>query len=271
MDVGRGNDRRLIDAGNVLIDRLNCDFSLIGFTIAFLDLALSDLARSGEDLLNHALQQPGPLSLGAVLVVGALTSLGPCSLSLLPVTLAYLAGFESEQPPWQRSIAFCGGIVGALVVLGSLSGLLGGIYGQVPGLIPTLVALLAVVMGLNLLGVVRLPLPSGPDPDAWSRKVPAPLAPIAAGLAFGLAASPCTTPVLAVLLGWIASSGNALTGLLFLSCFGIGQVLPLLLAGSMAASLPKLMAMRSISRWIPSISGVVLLTIGTLTLLSRLV
>tara|TARA_B100001121_G_scaffold96748_1_gene85607 strand:- start:211 stop:774 length:564 start_codon:yes stop_codon:yes gene_type:complete len=187
------------------------------------------------------------------------------------VTLAYLAGFESEQPPWQRSLAFCGGIVGALVMLGSLSGLLGGIYGQVPGLIPTLVALLAVVMGLNLLGVVRLPLPSGPDPNAWSRKVPSPLAPIAAGLAFGLAASPCTTPVLAVLLGWIASSGNALTGLLYLSSFGIGQVLPLLLAGSMAASLPRLMAMRSISRWIPSVSGVVLLTIGTLTLLTRLV
>jgi cytochrome c-type biogenesis protein len=187
------------------------------------------------------------------------------------VTLAYLAGFESDQPAWQRSLAFCGGIVGALVMLGSLSGLLGGIYGQVPGLIPTLVALLAVVMGLNLLGVVRLPLPAGPDPNAWSRRVPAPLAPIAAGLAFGLAASPCTTPVLAVLLGWIASSGNAFTGLIYLSSFGIGQVLPLLLAGSMAASLPKLMAMRSISRWIPSISGVVLLTIGTLTLLTRLV
>jgi len=31
------------------------------------------------------------------------------------------------------------------------------------------------------------------------------------------------------------------------------------------------MAMRSISRWIPSVSGVVLLTIGTLTLLTRLV
>ena len=57
---------------------------------------------------------------------GALTSLGPCSLSLLPVTLAYLAGFEAKQPAWQRSLLFCSGIVGALVVLGSLSGLVGG-------------------------------------------------------------------------------------------------------------------------------------------------
>ena len=86
------------------------------------------------------------------------------------------------------------------MVLGSISGLLGRIYGQVPALIPTLVAVLAVAMGLNLLGVLRIP-PSGPDPEQWRQKVPAPLAPVAAGLAFGLAASPCTTPVLAVLLG----------------------------------------------------------------------
>ena len=105
---------------------------------------------------------------------GALTSLGPCSLSLLPVTLAYLAGFEDGQTPWQRSLALCGGIVGALVLPGSLSGLLGRIYGQVPALVPTLVAVLEVLMGLNLLGLLRIPLPSGPDPERWRNKVPAP-------------------------------------------------------------------------------------------------
>ena len=220
-------------------------------------------------LLNQALAQPGPLTLGLVFAGGALTSLGPCSLSLLPVTLAYLAGFEDGQSPWQRSLAFCAGIVGALVLLGSLSGLLGRIYGQVPALVPTLVALLAVLMGLNLLGLLRIPLPSGPDPERWRNRVPAPLAPVAAGLAFGLAASPCTTPVLAVLLGWIAQSGRPLVGMVLLSCFGIGQVLPLLLAGTFAASVPKLLALRSIGRWVPPVSGVVLLTSGVLTLLSR--
>ena len=141
-------------------------------------------------MLTSALAQPGPLTLALVFAGGALTSLGPCSLSLLPVTLAYLAGFEDGQTPLRRSLAFCGGIVGALVLLGSLSGLLGRIYGQVPALVPTLVAVLAVVMGLNLLGVLKIPLPAGPDPDSWRQKVPAPLAPVAAGLAFGLAASP---------------------------------------------------------------------------------
>ena len=130
-------------------------------------------------------------------------------------------------------------------------------------------AILAVAMGLNLLGVLRIPLPSGPDPEQWRQKVPAPLAPVAAGLAFGLAASPCTTPVLAVLLGWIAQSGRPLAGVALLSSFGIGQVLPLLLAGTFAAAIPKLLALRGISRWVPPASGVVLLTSGLLTLLAR--
>lgn len=207
--------------------------------------------------------------MGLVFVGGALTSLGPCSLSLLPVTLAYLAGFEGQHSPWQRSFLFCSGIVSALVILGGLSGWLGRIYGQVPNALPTIVAVLAVVMGLNLLGLLRLSLPAGPDPQRWSQQVPTPVAPIAAGLAFGLAASPCTTPVLAVLLGWITTSGSPLIGMVLLTSFGFGQVLPLLLAGSAAASVPGLLALRPIGRWVPPISGMVLIGTGALTLLSQ--
>jgi cytochrome c-type biogenesis protein len=232
-------------------------------------LLLSDLAQRSEELLKSALANPGPLTLALVFGGGALTSLGPCSLSLLPVTLAYLAGFDDGRAPWQRSLAFCGGIVGALVILGSLSGLVGRIYGQVPALIPSLVAVLAIVMGLNLLGVLRIPLPAGPDPEHWRSKVPTPLAPVAAGLAFGVAASPCTTPVLAVLLGWIAQSGRPLVGMALLTSFGIGQVVPLLIAGTFAAAVPKLLALRSVGRWVPPISGVVLLSTGLLTLIAR--
>ena len=76
-------------------------------------------------------------------------------------------------------------------------------------------------------------------------------------------------PVLAVLLGWIAQSGRPLAGVALLSSFGIGQVLPLLLAGTFAAAIPKLLALRGISRWVPPASGVVLLTSGLLTLLAR--
>ena len=57
--------------------------------------------------------------------------------------------------------------------------------------------------------------------------------------------------------------------MLLLTSFGIGQVLPLLLAGTFAASVPRLLSLRSIGRWVPPISGVVLLASGMLTLLAR--
>lgn len=236
-------------------------------------LPFAEWARSSELLLQASLAHPGPLTLSLVFSGGLLTSLGPCSLSLLPVTLAYLAGFgadDTRRPPWQRSVSFAAGIVASLVLLGLASGLMGRLYGQTPGQLPLLVAVVALVMGLNLLGVLRLPLPAGPDPERWRRLVPAPLAPLAAGLAFGLAATPCTTPVLAVLLAWMAQSGQPVVGMLLLTSFGAGQVVPLLLAGTMAASLPGLLQLRRLGQWVPPISGVVLLASGGLTLLSVL-
>jgi len=154
-------------------------------------------------------------------------------------------------------------------MLGILSGLLGQIYGQLPNALPTLVAILAIGMGLNLLGILKIPMPIGPDPDSWRKKAPTAIAPVSAGIAFGLVASPCTTPVLAVLLGWIAQSGDPLVGVLALGAFGVGQVLPLVLAGTAAAIIPTLLALKPIGRWIPAISGVFLLSTGLLSLLSR--
>jgi cytochrome c-type biogenesis protein len=246
-----------------------------------LALQLADWARSSEQLLQTSLAHPGPLTLALVFGGGLLTSLGPCSLSLLPVTLAYLAGFSATEAatnpsaprmalPWRRSLAFTAGIVASLVLLGLASGWLGRLYGRVPGVVPLLVAVVAVVMGLNLLGLLRIPLPAGPDPERWRQRVPAPLAPLAAGLAFGLAATPCTTPVLAVLLAWMAQNGRPLVGMLLLTAFGAGQVVPLLLAGTAAAALPSLLQLRRLGQWVPPMSGVVLLTTGALTLLARL-
>ena len=237
-------------------------------SISSISLIFSDLTRHGEQIINNGLNDPTPLTLMIVFTGGLLTSLGPCSLSLLPITVAYLAGFKNKQKPLQKTISFCGGIVVSLVILGSLSGFLGKIYGQLPGFFSIFISLLAIVMGLNLLGLLKFSLPSGPDPEIWTSKVPPSFAPVSAGLAFGLASSPCTTPVLAVLLAWVAKQGNPLSGTIFLASFAIGQIVPLFIAGTFAASIPKLLSLRPIGKWVPPISGVILLSVGLISLLS---
>ena len=239
--------------------------------ISSISLIFSDLTRHGEQLINNELNNPTPLSLLIVFTGGFLTSLGPCSLSLLPITVAYLAGFKNKQNPLQRTISFCSGIVISLVVLGSLSGFLGKIYGQLPGFFSIFISFFAILMGLNLLGILKFSLPSGPDPEIWTKQVPPSFGPISAGLAFGLASSPCTTPVLAALLAWIVNQGDPLSGTIFLASFAIGQIVPLFIAGTFAASIPKLLSLRPIGKWVPPISGVILLTVGLLSLLSILI
>ncbi|MBW3042633.1 cytochrome c biogenesis CcdA family protein [Prochlorococcus marinus] len=236
--------------------------------ISSISLIFSDLTRHGEQLINNGLDHPSPLTLLIVFIGGLLTSLGPCSLSLLPITVAYLAGFKNDQNALQRTISFCSGIVISLVILGVLSSFLGKIYGQLPSLFSIFISLLAIAMGLNLLGIYKFSLPSGPDPEIWKNQVPSSFAPLFAGLAFGFASSPCTTPVLAVLLAWVGKQGNPISGTIFLGSFAIGQIVPLFVAGTFAASIPKLLSLRPIGKWIPPISGVVLLTVGLLSLLS---
>ncbi len=241
---------------------------ILFLNISSISLVFSDLARNGEQLIDTGLNNPNPFTIFLIFTGGLLTSFGPCSLSLLPITIAYLAGFKNNQNPLERTISFCSGIVISLVILGSLSGFLGKIYGQLPSIFSIFISLLAIIMGLNLLGLLKFSLPSGPDPEIWKDKVPPALAPVSAGLAFGLASSPCTTPVLAVLLAWVARQGNPLNGTIFLGSFAIGQIVPLFIAGTFAASIPKLLSFRAIGKWVPPLSGMILLTIGILSLLS---
>ena len=62
-----------------------------------------------------------PFTIFLVFSAGLLTSLGPCSLSLLPVTIAYIGGTEKNK---FKLISFSGGVVFSLVALGAASGFL---------------------------------------------------------------------------------------------------------------------------------------------------
>jgi cytochrome c-type biogenesis protein len=84
-------------------------------------------------------------------------------------------------------------------------------------------------MGLNLLEVVQLRFPTL-DVDVRALNLP-PL-PIAflAGLTFALAASPCSTPILATLLAFAMTQDTSAIGASLLFAYSIGYVAPLLVA-----------------------------------------
>ena len=216
--------------------------------------------------MENGLNNPSPFTILFVFSAGLLTSLGPCSLSLLPVTIAYIGGTEKNK---FKLISFSGGIVFALMALGAVSGFMGKIYGQIPTYYTSVVAIIAIIMGLNLLGIIKFQLPNGPDLKKIEAKIPSLLAPFALGTTFGLASSPCITPVLATLLAWVSQANNPTISIIFLFFFGLGQVTPLVVAGATTENLSAFLELRKFSQIIPTLSGIFLVSLGLLNLFSN--
>jgi cytochrome c-type biogenesis protein len=212
------------------------------------------------------------LSIAIIFVAGLLTSLTPCMLSMLPITIAYIGGYDTQgrlkgviQSTW-----FSLGLATTLAILGILAASLGRVYGQIGVGLPIVVSLISIVMGLNLLELVPLRFPSLGATDWITDELPAGFRSYSLGLTFGLVASPCSTPVLATLLGWVATKQDLTLGAALLLAYTAGYVTPLILAGTFTASLKKLLELRRWSAWINPVSGVLLIGFGMFSLLSRL-
>ena len=216
--------------------------------------------------MQNGLDNPGPCTVILIFSAGLLTSLGPCSLSLLPVTIAYIGATKKNQ---HKLISFSGGIVFSLVTLGALSGFLGRIYGQIPSFYNSFVAFIAIIMGLNLLGFLKFQFPNWPDIKLIEDKIPPFLAPFALGITFGLASSPCITPVLASLLAWVSQAQNPTISIIFLFFFGLGQITPIVIAGATTENLQRFLELRKYSQVIPTVSGIFLVSLGLLNLFSN--
>jgi cytochrome c-type biogenesis protein len=233
---------------------------------------LYQLEQFADGLVATQLTHLTPLSAGTLFAAGLLTSLTPCMLSMLPITIGYIGGYEARSR-WQaatQSTWFALGLATTLAGLGIVAALVGKVYGQVGIGLPIVVSIIAILMGLNLLEALPLQLPAWGSMDWISKELPESLRSYLIGLTFGLVASPCSTPVLATLLTWISTTQDPLLGGLLLLAYTAGYVAPLILAGTFTASIKKILELRRWSGWITPASGALLVGFGVFTLLFRL-
>ena len=230
------------------------------------------LERFADRIVTTQLDHLSIVSIGVIFLAGLVTSLTPCMLSMLPITVGYIGGYESEgrlQAAVQSSW-FALGLATTLAILGIVATTIGKVYGQIGVGLPIIVSLVAIAMGLNLLEIVSFRFPSLGATDWISDDLPRGLRSYLIGLTFGLIASPCSTPVLATLLTWVATTQNLVLGAGLLVAYAIGYVMPLVVAGTFTASIKKILELRRWSSWINPVSGGLLLAFGIFSLLSRL-
>ena len=240
--------------------------------LEFLQTQLFLLERFADRVVSTQLDHLSLISIGVIFLAGLVTSLTPCMLSMLPITVGYIGGYESEgrlQAAAQSSW-FALGLATTLAILGIVATTIGKVYGQIGIGLPIIVSLVAIAMGLNLLELLPLRFPSLGATDWISQDLPRGLRSYLLGLTFGLIASPCSTPVLATLLTWVATTQNLVLGGGLLIAYAIGYVTPLVIAGTFTASIKKILELRRWSSWINPVSGALLLGFGIFSLLSRL-
>lgn len=189
------------------------------------------------------------------LVGGIVAGMNPCCLALYPAAAGCCCSTQGQisQRPFGNAMAFVLGIAVSIAVLGSLAAYLGH---MVTFLKPVryAIAILPIVMGVHRLGWISFPriLPTTFRLGTSSA--------FGTGMVLSLIIGPCGTPILASILSFAAYKQSPIYGGLLLFAYGIGNGLPLVLAGTASGSFMRRFEDSRFGHWInPAISGMLIL------------
>lgn len=171
------------------------------------------------------------LAFGAVFLAGVISSASPCVLATIPLVVGFVGGY-SEGDRWKAfrySLSFIIGLSLTFTAFGAAAGLIGTMFGTLGGWWYIAAGCVAIVMGLQLFGLYEIRLPVRRD---YRPKQGGIIGSFLLGLFFGVVSSPCATPVLVVILTYVATKGRVLYGIALLFTYAIGHCLLMLAAGT---------------------------------------
>jgi len=216
--------------------------------------------------LSAYLQGASYLAFFAAYLGGVLVSFTPCVYPIIPITVAYIGahGSASKMKGFVLSVIYVLGMSLTYTALGAIAALSGRLFGQIQTNPWTyfIVANICILMGLSMLEVFTLPVRV---PGFLSRVQPRKKGIAGSffiGAVSGLVMGPCTVPVFAALLSYVATSQNLILGmgLLFVFAFGMGTLL--ILIGTFTGLLTGMPKSGAWMVRITRLSGWLLLAVG---------
>ena len=219
-----------------------------------------------SQLSNNLLQyiQNGEFSLLFLVVSflgGILSSISPCSIGIIPLIVGYVGGYSGNNKfkTFIQLSSFVFGLAVVLTVIGIICAVSGSVFVAFGGNYWILfLASFILIMGLNLLGLVEInftpivkKIPKGNEMSLF-------LYPFLIGILFAFASSPCSTPILAGIMGFATLTKNVLLASFMLLFFSLGQGVIVILAGVFTSFLKGIRNFSSTSEVLMKISGVLL-------------
>lgn len=204
------------------------------------------------------------LAFGAVFLAGVISSASPCVLTAIPLVVGFVGGYADgdRKKAFFYSLSFILGLSLTFTALGAAAGLFGTYFGTLGGGWFIAVGLLALVMGGQMMGLYAIPMPVPPQ---YRPKRGGLVGALLLGLFFGVVSSPCATPVLVVILSYVATQGQVLYGTALLFVYAIGHCLLMLAAGTsigFAESFAKAKGIADLSAWARRAGGLLVALVG---------
>ena len=184
------------------------------------------------------LKQSSYLAPFLALIAGILTSVSPCSLSVLPLVIGYVGGGAAKG--WRAfglSVTLALGTAVSVTALGAAAALVGHALSGIGRWWYLLAGVLMILMALQIWDVYLF-VPS--SALLGKSKVRGYGGALLAGLLGGLCASSCATPVLMVLFTVIVSQDNLPWGILLLFCYALGNGILIVVLGTCLGAVQQL-------------------------------
>jgi len=180
----------------------------------------------------------------SVFIGGFLTSLTPCVYPLIPITVS-LFGARGDDIKRSRAIALASLYVAGICVMYAALGVGSALAGRAFGTFmanPWVMAPIAglfVLMALSMFGAFEIALPSELQQRLSTVGGRGFGGAFAMGLVGGVIAAPCTGPVLASILAYVATTRSVLLGGSLLVTYALGMGVLFFAIAAFAVALPK--------------------------------
>ena len=200
----------------------------------------------------------------AVFAGGLLSASSPCVLAIMPMVIGYVGGHSqgNRKTALNYSLLFALGLSLTFTVLGAIAAIFGRLMGDVGSIWYFIIAALAIAMGLSLIGLFEIRIPFAVKLQTKKRGA---IGAFLMGLFFGIVSSPCATPVLVVILTFVAAQGQVVYGIILLFIYAVGHCALIILAGGVTGFIENLMMSRGVmnfSTWSKKVSGFLIVFAG---------